>query len=638
MRPHTLFLFLITAIGFANTENGTSSKLKNVTVYLSGAQIERTATINVPAGTTEFVFDRLSPNIDESSIQVSGLKNTAILSINYSINHLIKQETSKAVQDLKEQMTNLRNAIEAEKHTIAGFSEELQLITHNRSLGNTQEVVNLEKLKQFASYYRARTTEIKSQIHASNNKISDFHDDISDLQKQLNELNVDEKVQTGEIKIKLNAASKTDLNLMIKYNVTGAGWFPIYDIKADKINAPIQLAYKAHVYQNTGVDWNDVTLTLSTSDPNTNNIKPDINPKYLNFISQYNNRRTSRATKNYGYKYNPTIKTVSGVITSYTDGLPLPGATVRVKGTNISTQTDFDGKYSLNITNGQELEISYVGSQTETLPIHSGTMNFTMKEDISALDEVVVIAQGIKRERSSGYNNAVQTMIDKDIDNEQLYIEPKNYTSHGDLIEEGITNTRFEIKKTHSIPNDGDVTVIEIENYNVPAKYEYFAAPVLNENVFLTAKIENWEQYNLLPAEANVYFEGSYSGKTNINPHSTTEELTISLGVDPNVIVKRTQPKDFKKNTFIGGNRVISKQYEIELKNNKSSAIDIVLYDRIPISQNKAIKIDDIDTGTSEYDDKKGLLKWTLNIDANDKSDHSFSYTVKYPKYQRINL
>ncbi|TXE15640.1 DUF4139 domain-containing protein [Psychroserpens burtonensis] len=159
-----------------------------------------------------------------------------------------------------------------------------------------------------------------------------------------------------------------------------------------------------------------------------------------------------------------------------------------------------------------------------------------------------------------------------------------DFTSNGDFIEDGIANTRFEISKLHSIPTNDDVTVIEIENYEVPATYSSFAAPVLNENVFLTVEIKNWEQYNLLPAEANVYFEGSYSGKTNINPQSTNEKLTISLGVDPNVAVKRTQPKDYKKNAFIGSNKIISKQYEIELKNNKSSAIDLVLYDRIPIS------------------------------------------------------
>jgi hypothetical protein len=132
--------------------------------------------------------------------------------------------------------------------------------------------------------------------------------------------------------------------------------------------------------------------------------------------------------------------------------------------------------------------------------------------------------------------------------------------------------------------------------------------------------------------------EGSYSGKTNINPQSTTETLTISLGVDPNVVVKRTQPKDYKKNTFIGSNKIISKHYETELKNNKSSAIDLVLYDRIPISQKNEIKIDNIETGTSNYDNKKGILKWTLKLNANVKKTFKFYYSVKYPKYKRVNL
>ncbi|WP_298757572.1 mucoidy inhibitor MuiA family protein [uncultured Psychroserpens sp.] len=638
MKQFTLLLFLITAISFANTKKGTPSKLEKVTVYLSGAQIERTANISLPIGTTEFIFDRLSPNIEESSIQISGLDNATILSINYGINYLSKQDRTEDVEAIQEQIKALYERIQIEDHTIAGYNEELYLITQNRALGNASEVVSLEKLQKFATYYRTRTTEIKSQIHASNKKKQDLNTQISDLRKQLNELNVDDKVQTGEIKIKLNSDIKTELKLQISYNVSNAGWFPIYDIKAEKINEPIQLIYKAHVYQNTGNSWDNIKLTLSTSDPNTNNVKPDVNPKYLNFISANSNYRSNRATKNYNYKYNPLVKTVSGVVTSSIDGLPLPGATVIEKGTTNGTQTDFDGKYSINTKGGKELTYTYVGMKTENLPIHSSIMNIAMDTDASVLDEVVVVAYGSKSKTASvGYVNRVQQMMDQDFD-EQPYIEPLNYTSNGDIIEEGITNTRFEIKKLYTIPSDGDVTVIEIEDYEVPASYAYFAAPVLNENVFLTAKIDDWEQYNLLPAEANVYFEGSYSGKTNINPQSTTEELTISLGVDPNVVVKRTQPTDFKKNAFIGSNKIISKHYDIELKNNKSSAIDLVLYDRIPISQNKEIKIDDIETGNSEYDDKKGILKWTVNMPANNKETFSFSYIIKYPKYKRVNL
>jgi len=721
MKQFTFLLFFVTALCFSNSDNkpknNTPSTLKEVTVYLSGAQIERVANISLVKGTTEFVFNKLSPNIQESSIQISGLKSASILSVNFGINYLSKQDTSGEVADIQKQIKNLNDKHISQDNIIVGYNEELYLIQQNRTLGNTTEVVSLEKLQKFSAYFRTRITEIKEKIQESTNIKNKISAQVSDLRKQLNELNVDEKVQTGEIKIKLNTEITTDLDLIIKYNVSEAGWFPIYDIKAEKINKPIQLAYKAHVYQNTGNDWDNIKLTLSTSDPNTNNVKPNMNPKYLNFISKYTNYNSNRATKTYNYKYNPLVKTVSGVVTSSSDGLPLPGVNIIEKGTSNGTQTDFDGNYSLKTASGKDLQYSFVGMQSETLPIHSSIMNVTMLEDLNTLESVVVTgysgstsrskiasdvstisidellqgqAAGVNISTGSGqpgqsatvllrgrsslngdieplfiidgvpvdqddFGELNQNMIAsmevlKDAQATSIYgnrgaggvilITTKDgeYTSNENYIEQGITNTRFEIKKTYTIPTNGDVTVIEIETYEVPATYAYFAAPVLNENVFLTAEIENWEQYNLLPAEANVYFEGSYSGKTNINPQKTTEKLTISLGVDPNVVIKRTQPQDFKKNAFIGSNRIIAKHYEIELKNNKSSAIDLVLYDRIPISQNKDIKIDDIETGASKYDKKKGILKWTLKLDANVKKTFKFSYSVKYPKNKRVDL
>lgn len=721
MKQLTFLLFFVTTLCFSNSDNkpknNTPSTLKEVTVYLRGAQIERVANISLVKGTTEFMFNKLSPNIQESSIQISGLKSASILSINFGINYLSKQDTSGEVAYIQKQIKNLNDKHISQDNIIVGYNEELYLIQQNRTLGNTTVVVSLEKLQKFSAYFRTRITEIKEKIQESTNIKNDINAQIVDLKKQFNELNVDEKVQTGEIKIKLNTEIATDLDLIIKYNASEAGWFPIYDIKAEKINTPIQLDYKAHVYQNTGNDWDNVKLTLSTSDPNTNNVKPNIDPKYLNFISKYSKYNSNRATKSYNYKYNPLVKIVSGVVTASSDGLPLPGVSVIEKGTNNGTQTDFDGNYSLKTASGKDLQYSFVGMQSEILPIHSSIMNVTMLEDLNSLSEVVITgysgstnsskkrgaistismdellqgqATGVNISTGSGQPGQSAIVLIRGLrslngDIEPLFIidgvpvgpddyrelnqnmiasmevlkhaqatsiygnrgaggvilittKDGEYTSNENYIEQGITNTRFEIKKTYTIPTNGDVTVIEIENYEVPATYAYFTAPVLNENVFLTAEIENWEQYNLLPAEANVYFDGSYSGKTNINPQSTNEKLTISLGVDPNVVIKRTQPQDFKKNAFIGSNRIIAKHYEIELKNNKSSAINLVLYDRIPISQNKDIKIDDIETGASNYDEKIGILKWTLKLDANVKKTFKFSYSLKYPKNKRVDL
>ncbi|WP_339626964.1 DUF4139 domain-containing protein [uncultured Winogradskyella sp.] len=641
MKKLLQILLLLVAITSINAQQ--KSKITEVTVYLDGAEVNRKTTVNLKSGSSTFTFKGLSPYIEESSIQISGLKKASILSINYGINYLSKQKQNDSVLVLQDELKIIDITIQNQYTLIAGYNEELSLLQNNKRLGNETEVVSLDKLKTFATYFRTRITELNLAINAANDQIIAQQEKQRDIKQQLTEFNVDEKVQTGEIKLKLNSAIATDLDLKLTYNIKNAGWFPIYDLKAEKINSPITLEYKAHVFQNSGCDWDDVNLVLSTSDPNTNNEKPIVNPKYLNFISAYSNYQTQNATRSYNYKYNPLVKTVSGIVTTASDGLPLPGASVIEKGTSNGAQTDFDGRYTLKTTNGNTLVYNYVGMNSEELPIHSSTMNVSLNQG-NRLDEVVVVGYGTTTKatyESSPYKNKVQAMIDNGNDFDDDYesdIQPINYTSNGNIIESGIMSTRFEIDEKYTIPSDGDVTVIEIDKFNVPATYDYFAAPVLNENVFLTAKIGNWEQYNLLPAEANVYFEGSYSGKTNINPGAVSDSLTISLGVDPNIIVKRTQLKDFKKTTFIGSNKIVYKGFDIDVKNNKPSHVRLTLVDRIPITQNKAIKLDDINTGTSNYDEENGLLKWILNLKSGASIKVKHSYAIKYPKGKRINL
>lgn len=706
----TLSQFLLVLLTSAMLYGQQTSTITEVTLYLDGAEINRKATVDLKSGTTEFTFNKLSPHIEESSIQISGLKQASILSINYGINYLSKQKQTDSIEALQNELKALDKNIQRHKNLISGYDEEISLIQNNKRLGNENEVVNLEQLKSFATYYRERITALKSDIDIANHHIEEFTATKANITRQLAEFNVDEKVQTGEIKLKLNTNTPEKLDLKITYNVKNAGWFPIYDLKAEKINSPINLEYKAHVYQNSGCDWTDVKLTLSTSDPNTNNEKPIVNPKYLNFINPYSNYTSQRATKSYNYKYNPLVKTVTGVVTSSSDGLPLPGVNVIEKGTSNGVVTDFDGYYSLKTTSGNTLVFSYVGMDTEELPIHSSIMNVALNDDKAALDEVVIVGYSkTKRPNASftqtlsgkvaglnitsnsgqpGTSFKVRGVSSINGNTEPLFIidgvpvdetnfrslnesdiasidvlkdaastamygsrgnngvviittkENSNYRKNelGITIETGITNTRFEIDKTYTIPSNGDVTVIEIDRFDVPAKYDYFAAPVLNENVFLTAKIGNWERYNLLPAEANVYFEGSYSGKTNINPGATTDSLTISLGVDSNIVVKRTQRNDYKKTTFIGNNKVVYKAFDIDVRNNKTSNIQLTLLDRIPITQNRAIKLDDIDTQNAQYDKEKGILKWVVNLKPGETDTVKHTYSIKYPKGKRINL
>ncbi|MBQ4819246.1 mucoidy inhibitor MuiA family protein [Aquimarina sp. MMG016] len=623
MRIYTLLLLMLSIIASANTGKKEQSTIEEVTVYLNGAQIKRTASIDLIPGTNEIVLHDLSPGIDENSIQVSGLKNTSILSINFNIDYLEKKKDSEELESLRNQLETSLLKKNTLQNILAGLSQEKKVLDNNQRISSDNVELSLEKVKLISTYYRERSVEIQNETYRITHQINELEDQITSISQEIDKLDDQTKEQRGEIKLKLDAPIATNLILEIRYNVANAGWFPIYDIKSKDSQTPLNVAYKANVYQHTGTDWKNVKVTLSTGDPNTNNIKPSLNTKYLNFT--YGNYRKARATKRNAYQYNPTIRRVTGIVRD-DQGRPLPGVNIIEKGTNNGVTTDFDGQYTINIQSGNELSYSYVGFYNESIPIHSALMNVKLKEDSSVLDEVVI----------RGYSSSLRGKVAGIFANNKK--EKEDYNQVVETKEEGLTNTKFKIKKKYSIDSNNDITIIEIDKFDMKADYRHYVAPELNENVFLTAKLGNWEQFNLLAGEANIYFEGSYAGKTNIDPLATTDSLTISLGVDPNIIIKREQLDNFKSKSFTGSNRIVNRGYKISIKNNKQNKVFVTLQDRIPVSQNKEIKLDEINTTDAEYNDKTGIITWKLDISSNKKVEKQFFYQVKYPRKQRINL
>ena len=694
MKNLILFFVLSPFLIFANDKE-IPSTIKEVTVYLNGANITRTAECNLPSGTSEITLTGLSTSIDESSIQISGLQTVSILSMSYDLNFMPIKKNKEAELPLEKRLQEIELEVALLKNNVAGLIEEQEVIYANRSVNTRLQSLSLEKVKEISTYYRKRITAIKNEIFKANRGVKQLNDETRTIQLQMAELNNTPEKEQGEITLKFDAPIASTLHLQISYQVQNAGWIPNYDIKSKAINTPLSLQYKAHVYQKTGNDWNNVNIILSTGNPNLNIAKPTLGTKFLNFTSGYQTKNYNTAKKS-KYVYNPSVKKVTGTIVDES-GLPLPGASVIVKGTSNGTQTDFNGHFSIDVENGQKLTVSNIGFHNTELPVYSSVMNIRLDEDASALDEVVVTGYGTQSRKNltgsvasvlggqvsgvqinDGPNirirgtssitkkqtplyiidgvpvhdfqegdldmNEIQSVdILKDTNSTAIYgsraangvilITTKKSTTQDD-----VTNTKFVIKKPYTIVSDGDITVMEINTFKLDAKYEYFAAPLINENVFLTSKFKDWEQYNLLPGEASIYFKGTYAGKTTIDPYTTKKEMTLSLGVDSNISVTRKQNKNFKSKSFTGSNRILNRTYDLEVKNNKNKAVNIVLTDRIPISQNKDIKVDEVEVNSAKYDSKKGLLTWNLKLSPQESKTESFSFQVKYPKSKRISL
>ena len=150
MKNLFLFLVLCPFFIFANDEK-IPSTITKVMVYLSGANITRTAECNLEPGTSEITLTGLSTKIDESSIQISGLQAVSILSMSYDINFM-PFVTDKTVElPLQKRLSEIELEIALLKNTIAGLIEEQEVIYANRSVNARVQSLNLEKVKAIST-------------------------------------------------------------------------------------------------------------------------------------------------------------------------------------------------------------------------------------------------------------------------------------------------------------------------------------------------------------------------------------------------------------------------------------------------------------------------------------------------------
>jgi uncharacterized protein (TIGR02231 family) len=198
-------------------------------------------------------------------------------------------------------------------------------------------------------------------------------------------------------------------------------------------------------------------------------------------------------------------------------------------------------------------------------------------------------------------------------------------------------NTEFDISLPYTVASSSKPTLVDIRNYEVKADYLYSTAPKLDNDAFLLAKATGWEEYSLLPGDANIFFEGTFVGKTFIDPNSIKDTLTVSLGRDKRIVVKREKLKELTSRKLIGTNQRESYAWEISVRNTKAEAIKVIVEDQVPVSQNNQIEVSGVDVGGAKYNKDTGKLIWELTLQPNETKKIVFKYEVKYPKDKPVN-
>jgi uncharacterized protein (TIGR02231 family) len=259
-----------------------TTKISDVTVFMAGAQVTEAASVQLKEGENQLKITDLTINMDPNSVQVEGNPNYTILSVRHQVNYLIDQNSNpkvKAIQDSLEDAQFKQKELSALKDALV---QEKTMLESNRSLKGDNAILISEDLKDLADFFRARFTEISykwlelGELERVNNT------EINRLQNALNNMNSRKGTNPSEILITLIANKATTAPIKVSYLTQGAGWYPVYDLRAEDINSLIEFAYRAKVYQSTGRDWEDVNMTLSTGNPNVGGQVPALYPWYIN--------------------------------------------------------------------------------------------------------------------------------------------------------------------------------------------------------------------------------------------------------------------------------------------------------------------------------------------------------------------
>jgi uncharacterized protein (TIGR02231 family) len=202
----------------------------------------------------------------------------------------------------------------------------------------------------------------------------------------------------------------------------------------------------------------------------------------------------------------------------------------------------------------------------------------------------------------------------------------------------GETTVTFDITIPYSIASDGKVQTIEIQRTNTAAEYKYVTIPKLSQIAYLTGNITDWAKQSLIGGEATLYFENTFVGKSYLNVNQLTDTLTISLGTDNSILVKREKRQDFTSRKVLGSNKTETYSFLITVRNNKSTPIRITVNDQIPVSSNSGIEVDAVELSGGRYNSQTGEIKWDLSIKPQETKQLILTYSVKYPKDKTVIL
>ena len=278
-----------------------SAKLDSVTVFLRGATLYHSANATLKSGSQEIVIDGLSPDIALNSLKVQA-NGVLISAMEFEKDYITPKEETAKLKRLSDSLDFYQKQLQEARDELTVHQHLLKMLTDG-TLNNMEKkdgTVTVAEINANMELYTSKAKTLQSSINQDNKKIEKLVETVNRLKMQINQDKQDSDVETGVVYLSISVPNNVTTVFNISYYTEDAGWQPHYDINIPGLDKPITMQAKAEVQQETGLDWNNVRLTLSNARPNRTNTVPVFRTWFLRFARNYSadmsDARSNRAS------------------------------------------------------------------------------------------------------------------------------------------------------------------------------------------------------------------------------------------------------------------------------------------------------------------------------------------------------
>lgn len=287
-----LACLLIGKVGWSQKPVYTQAQLESARVYYNGAELTHNASVKLPKGLSEVVITNVSDQLNENTIQVGSIKDVTVMSVQFSNSYIEEYDNaqnSPLTKSLRDTIALVELRLESLTNEINADLQAVQLLDGNVAYSGSKMITvsSVEEMNKLVDFYKSKRQELQNGIYVKKKQKNEIESTWNDLKSRL-ELGVNSvgKTSQGKLIVQVMNTKDGEVPFKINYLTSRAQWIVSYDLRIDKVGAPINLMYKAQVVQTSGIDWKNVKLSLTSGLINQNTSIPKWNNWFIGYAPE----------------------------------------------------------------------------------------------------------------------------------------------------------------------------------------------------------------------------------------------------------------------------------------------------------------------------------------------------------------